>query len=426
MEEVCSTGAAAEAASDDHQGQIVRGNVLVHVNSPLVFVHPKLAAKLEKQRLAIKPPRAAKTTKPPQGVDIEESAKPKKVKRKVEAAQSGGAAVSSSGESSMVEHRPNLFRQAVEELRVAGAQRASTYVDWSLPEFAEKTLFELCLMIANGEDPMSRSWSSVFSSSLEELRHSCAMVQMTTYYPRKHHVFEAFRLCPLDNVRVVIMGQDPYPQLSPICGRPYACGLSFSVSENELTVPKSLQTILHEMRLSSTDPNFSDSFYGVPYYDKTEAEVCSPLPEIVRGDLRHWCDQGVLLLNASLTVAPQSPDTHRVVWTGFIVSVLRAIVARNPDVIFCFWGARALSLSEYISSSITQFACGHPSPKARRLDDSEPTTSSSLETVFSADTPFLGSRHMSRVNHTLLRKGLRPIFWHRPWSSGSFAELPTE
>lgn len=407
---------------------LVRNNAVVPVNSPLVFVHPKLAAKLSAAAAAApKKPRPAKTTAAAPTSDPSEAAaaapKTSKRQRKVSdivnpLEETTTSSLSSS--SSITAATPvvvSKYAEATDELRRLESERRAAYVSWSGEAFDHKSLFDFARHIASGKDPLSSSWSSVFQDNMEELYHSCSMVQMTLFYPLTCHVFEAFRMCPLNKVRVVIVGQDPYPQLSPASGKPYGCGLSFSLSETETSIPASLRAVFEEMKNCALDATCREAYFGLPYFSSADDSAVCRTPNVRTGDLRHWCDQGVLLLNASLTVAPSTPDTHRAVWTGFVVSVIRRIVAHNPDVIFCFWGARAFSLSEFLSSAIVQFACAHPSPRSRKTGGgaSEADSAALPSATLSADVPFIGSRHFARVNQTLLRKGQRPIMWHRPW-----------
>lgn len=408
---------------------LVRKNAVIDTSSPLVFVHPKLAAKLEAKQKQSKP-RAAKTSSSSvvdtDGNPLPPSKRTRKTTTRTESSSSFSSAcvtVSQNVDETFVTEavirQQSKFEQVCEALRVQFERRKAAFIPWDTAVFDRKSLFEFARFIAAGSDPMSSSWSQLFESCLDELRHSCTMVQMTLFYPNTHRVFDAFRLCPLDKVRVVIMGQDPYPQLSHTTCRPYGCGLSFSVAEDESSIPKSLQTVFEEMYNTAHDSNFSDAYFGIPYFDKSE-EAVTRRPNIRNGDLRHWCDQGVLLLNAALTVAPSTPDTHRSVWTGFVVSVMRRVVQENPDTVFCFWGSRAFALSEYLSSAIVQFACAHPSPRSKKQqleDGAASSATAAASSELSADIPFLGSRHFARVNQVLMRKGQAPILWHRPWDT---------
>ncbi|MBQ0077485.1 MAG: uracil-DNA glycosylase [Bacteroidales bacterium] len=183
-----------------------------------------------------------------------------------------------------------------------------------------------------------------------------------TIYPPGNSIFKAFDLCPLDNVKVVILGQDPYH------GPGQAMGLSFSVPEG-IAMPPSLRNIYHEIE---TDLGVRMS--------------SSP-------DLTPWAQQGVLLLNAILTVRGGQPASHSAIgWQQFTDAVISTISQRCSGVVFMLWGNFARSKAALIDPSrhlILEAA--HPSPLARGA--------------------FFGCRHFSRANAYLCANGRGPIDW---------------
>lgn len=182
-------------------------------------------------------------------------------------------------------------------------------------------------------------------------------------YPPPKLVFNAFALCPLPNVRVVILGQDPYH------GPGQAHGLSFSVPDGVKT-PPSLQNIYKELA----------SDLGV-----------SPRPS---GNLEAWATQGVLLLNATLTVLPGQPGSHQGLgWETFTDAVIRKVSDERSHVVFILWGKYAQAKRSLIDDTKHLIIeSPHPSP-------------------FSAHTGFFGSRPFSRTNEYLTKHGLPPIDW---------------
>lgn len=186
--------------------------------------------------------------------------------------------------------------------------------------------------------------------------------QGKTIYPKGSDIFRAFELCPVDKVKAVILGQDPYH------GEGQAMGLSFSVPHGVRT-PPSLQNIFREI---STDCGITMS--GNP-------------------DLTPWARQGVLLLNAILSVRAGEPASHSAAgWQQFTDEVIRYISDNCEGVAFLLWGNFARSKAELIDRQRhLVLEAAHPSPLARGA--------------------FFGCRHFSRTNQYLSSIGKTPIDW---------------
>lgn len=182
-------------------------------------------------------------------------------------------------------------------------------------------------------------------------------------FPPGKEIFNAFQHCPLEAVKVVILGQDPYHGLGQ------AHGLSFSVKPG-VPFPPSLLNILKEIK----------------------ADMGTDMPP--NGDLTRWADQGVFLLNATLTVRASQAGSHQNQgWETFTDEVIRVVNANRENVVFMLWGAYAQKKSELIDSTKHLILkAPHPSP-------------------LSAHRGFLGCRHFSLANHYLLQKGIEPIKW---------------
>lgn len=130
-------------------------------------------------------------------------------------------------------------------------------------------------------------------------------------YPSKERIFNAFNLCPFNNVKVVILGQDPYYK------KEQAMGLSFSVPEG-IKLPPSLRNI----------------------YKEIEEDLCNSMPE--SGDLTRWAEQGVLLLNATLTVRAGAANSHKNLgWQEFTDAVIKALSEHHEHIVFMLWGNNA-------------------------------------------------------------------------------------
>lgn len=211
-----------------------------------------------------------------------------------------------------------------------------------------------------------RGWEPVFENAKNELGMiSDILEEKGEYLPLKKNLFRAFSLTPLQKVRVVIFGQDPYHGYDNN-GQPQAQGLSFSVSRG-VTVPPSLRNIYKEIKRSY--PNWE-----IPNH----------------GCLDHWASQGVLLLNSSLTVMPRNPDSHSKskLWLPFIRWVLVAIENVNPKCIYVLWGKKAEKMKKFISNKAIILESSHPSP-------------------FSARRGFEGCGHFHKINEYLDN----PIQW---------------
>ncbi|MET9552631.1 uracil-DNA glycosylase [Streptomyces sp. NPDC006645] len=185
-----------------------------------------------------------------------------------------------------------------------------------------------------------------------------------TYLPAGPNVLRAFQQ-PFDDVRVLIVGQDPYPTPG------HAVGLSFSVAPEVRPVPGSLDNIFREMH----------------------ADIGAPRPS--NGDLTPWTRQGVLLLNRALTTAPRKPAAHRGKgWEEVTEQAIRALVARNKPLVSILWGRDARNLRPLLGQ-LPAIESSHPSP-------------------MSADRGFFGSRPFSRANELLVQQGAQPVDWPLP------------
>ncbi len=213
------------------------------------------------------------------------------------------------------------------------------------------------------------SWKKILKDEFakpyfEQLKNEVeSAYQNSTIYPAAQNIFEAFNLCPFETVKVVIIGQDPYH------GQNQAHGLSFSVPNN-VKIPPSLKNI----------------------YKEIEADIGTPIS--ASGNLEHWAKQGVLLLNATLTVAEGQPGSHHHLgWETFTNAVIKKISTDKEHVVFLLWGKYAGSKATLIDrEKHLVLTAPHPSP-------------------FSAHTGFFGCRHFSKTNEYLKAHRQTPITW---------------
>ncbi|WP_017187147.1 uracil-DNA glycosylase [Alkalibacillus haloalkaliphilus] len=182
-----------------------------------------------------------------------------------------------------------------------------------------------------------------------------------TVYPPYSEMFNAFNQTPFSETKVVIVGQDPYH------GEGQANGLSFSVHKDQ-ALPPSLKNIFKEL----------ESDYG-----------CYP----EHGDLTHWANQGVLLLNTSLTVKEGEANAHHSLrWDEFTKSVIQIVSKEKNHVVFVLWGKQAYKNKAIIDERHTIVHAPHPSP-------------------LSAYRGFFGSKPFSQVNEALNEHGQEPVNW---------------
>ncbi len=218
---------------------------------------------------------------------------------------------------------------------------------------------------------IEESWKKVLSgqfdsASFKSLRQFLLdeRQQGHTIYPPGNLIFNAFNTTPFHQVKVVILGQDPYH------GPGQANGLCFSVADH-IPVPPSLQNIFKELR----------------------SDLGIPVP--ASGNLIKWAQQGVLMLNATLTVRASAAGSHQNKgWEQFTDSVIRSLSEQKTKLVFLLWGKFAQAKATLIDHSKHHIlTAAHPSP-------------------FSAYNGFFGCRHFSVTNDLLAKNGLEPIDWN--------------
>ncbi len=218
---------------------------------------------------------------------------------------------------------------------------------------------------------ISTSWQEKLQNEFEKPYFKELMYQVEQEYqeqicfPPKELIFNAFKSCSFDDVKVVIIGQDPYHGVGE------ANGLCFSVN-NDVKIPPSLRNIYREIA-SDLDSIFMPN----------------------HGNLQHWANQGVLLLNASLTVRKDSPNSHKhLKWNVFTNEVIRIISEEKENVVFLLWGAFAQKKGAKIDTSKhLVLTSGHPSPMSANQGK------------------WFGNKHFSQTNEYLKKNALEKIIW---------------
>ena len=219
---------------------------------------------------------------------------------------------------------------------------------------------------------IDESWRAVLSTEFEKPYFTELIQKVRAAYqekpqqifPKGAQIFRAFDTCPFHQVKVVILGQDPYPT------KGHAHGLCFSVEPDVRPLPKSLNNIFKEL----------------------QADLGVPFPE--NGNLIAWAQQGVLLLNSVLTVEEGLPDSHKNFgWETFTDAVIAQINAQKNNVVFILWGAKAAQKASFIDNSKHLILKSvHPSP-------------------LSAHRGFFGCRHFSKTNAFLRMTQQQEIQW---------------
>ena len=216
---------------------------------------------------------------------------------------------------------------------------------------------------------IDESWRQVLQPEFDKpyfelltnfVRHAYATRQC---FPPAGQIFRAFDLCPFDKVRVVIIGQDPYHDYNQ------AHGLCFSVQEG-VPAPPSLLNI----------------------YKELQRDLAKPIPN--SGDLTHWAEQGVLLLNATLTVEAHKAGSHQGKgWEELTDAAIQALNNQRSNIVFMLWGSYAQRKGQFIDRKRhLVLTAVHPSP-------------------LSAYRGFIGCGHFSQANNYLVQQGQTPIAW---------------
>ncbi|MDC0644232.1 uracil-DNA glycosylase [Crocinitomicaceae bacterium] len=220
--------------------------------------------------------------------------------------------------------------------------------------------------------PESNSWSHLLGKENQKPYFQLLKNKLNTFlsnhntkvFPSDDEVFNAFKLCDFNQVKVVILGQDPYPTMG------HAHGLSFSVKEHVKPLPKSLNNIFKALSndLNQTPP--------------------------VHGNLTHWAQQGVLLLNAVLTVEEGKPDSHKGIgWEQFTNAVIQNLSNEKQHLVFLLWGAKAQAKKVLIDTQKHYVLMApHPSP-------------------LSAYRGFFDCKHFSKTNEYLAKNRISMINW---------------
>ena len=216
---------------------------------------------------------------------------------------------------------------------------------------------------------IDESWREVLQTEFDKpyfelltdfVRHA---YRTTQCFPPAGQIFRAFDLCPFDKVRVVIIGQDPYHDVNQ------AHGLCFSVQDG-VKIPPSLDNI----------------------YKELNRDIGKPIP--TTGNLTHWAEQGVLLLNATLTVEAHKAGSHQGKgWEELTDAAIMALNEKREKIVFMLWGSYAQRKGKFIDRrKHLVLEAVHPSP-------------------LSAYRGFIGCGHFSQANNYLVQQGLSPIAW---------------
>ena len=214
------------------------------------------------------------------------------------------------------------------------------------------------------KDQLSDEFEKDYFQSLTQFVKSEYSAHPNSIFPKGNEIFNAFDACPFDQVKVVMLGQDPYPT------RGHAHGLCFSIEPEVRPLPKSLKNIYKELE---TD-------LGIAPRES--------------GDLRHWAEQGVFMLNSVLTVREGQPNSHaKKGWERFTDAVIERLAAKRDGIVYILWGSKAQDKGRAVDASQNKLIVSpHPSP-------------------LSSYRGFFGSKPFSQANEYLQSIGKEPIKW---------------
>lgn len=212
---------------------------------------------------------------------------------------------------------------------------------------------------------LNTNWKDILLPIFEDFNHINEIYQETDeILPPKHLIFNAFNKFNIEDLKVVILGQDPYH------GRGQANGLCFSVEDN-IKIPPSLKNIFKEI--------YND--LGIAF----------ELPK--SGNLEYLANQGILLLNNTLTVYESKPNSHLKYWKGFSKKIIQHINENTENIVFILWGGNARKNKKYITGNHYILESNHPSPLSANKGG------------------WWGNKHFSKCNEILFNLGKSEITW---------------
>ena len=219
-------------------------------------------------------------------------------------------------------------------------------------------------------------WEDLFDMCHEEIRHVSNFLNNHNkkFLPNLEDIYGVFKIITPDKVKIIIIGQDPYPSYDTKTKLPYAHGLAFSTRE-ENAIPHSLKNIFKEVKES---------------HQKIDTEIICNC-----GDLTPWVKQGVFLLNTCLTVDIGVPGSHGGIWLPFIRKVINYLCELKPKIAFILWGEKAKGLiDKVIPTGKHILTAAHPSPLSAYRGN------------------FFGCNHFININKYLKERGEKEIDWN--------------
>ena len=217
-----------------------------------------------------------------------------------------------------------------------------------------------------------KDWEKFFLKNKDNISNILQKISDKKVYPKKKNIFRLFKYLPPNEIKCVILGQDPYINYESVEGKevPQAEGFSFSVPKNHRKIPPSLKNIFKEIKNSYPDFKYKN------------------------GNLKRWVKkEKIFLLNSALTVLPGKSNSHSKYWESFTDNVIQYISENNKDIVFILMGNNAKSKNKLISTEKhTVLTSVHPSP-------------------LSASRGFFGCKIFEKTNNNLKDKDIKPISW---------------
>lgn len=231
------------------------------------------------------------------------------------------------------------------------------------------------------------TYENVFYETIEELEDIHVLINKSKkIYPSKEKIYYALECTPLDKIKVILIGLEPFSSTSPKTGKGIAQGLSYSVDKGE-NIPPATKNIYKE--LERDIDNFT-----IPNH----------------GDLLNWTKEGVLLLNLSLTVLPNESNSHKGVWMPFVIELIKFIMNNQTNIVIMLWGKDIQNYKSYFGKKYISWGKDIQNNKGQ-LNNKNLILEAGHPNPFTVKT-FVGCSHFSKCNTFLEKVGRTPVNWN--------------
>jgi uracil-DNA glycosylase len=194
------------------------------------------------------------------------------------------------------------------------------------------------------------------SSKVRKKQEIIKQLEHISYIPSKDNIFRMFDILPIESIKVVIIGQDPYPSHCKVTKKYYACGPAFLIPDDVVTCPVSLKKLFSELKKDYDNPVQLSNRISIGY---------------IRKCVKYWISQGVFLTNVALTIGTEGTylDNHKMFWKEFSISFIKKIAQLNCPIVLL--GKDAWELSSYITTNSPVLKFHHPASRSNSFDNSK-------------------------------------------------------